>query len=175
MQITQVNLRLSTRSANKVQQNQQETQNTQIIYSPVKQESGTHTQSLTHTHTQPYEYRIPQNKYCISECYICQLQELGVFMYHNKTQNRRLPYANEFALIKKRFQGQLGVQRHGKKLKYISNKHNLVIKLRVSHKQLKEFCTFFAAKKRDYSQATNKRQIFSLETRKIRICSSHLQ
>lgn len=53
-------------------------------------------------------------------------------MYHNKTQNRRLPYANEFALIKRRFQGQLGVQRHGKKLKYISNKHNLVIKLRVS-------------------------------------------
>lgn len=93
----------------------------------------TDTQSLTHTHTQPYEYRIPQNKYCISECYICQLQELGVFMYHNKTQNRRLPYANEFALIKRRFQGQLGVQRHGKKLKYISNKHNLVIKLRVSH------------------------------------------
>lgn len=43
---------------------------------------------------------------------ICQLQELGVFMYHNKTQNRRLPYANEFALITKRFQGELGVQRH---------------------------------------------------------------
>lgn len=32
MLITQVNLRLSTRSANKVQQIQQETQNTQINY-----------------------------------------------------------------------------------------------------------------------------------------------
>lgn len=63
---------------------------------------------------------------------ICQLQELGVFMYHNKTQNRRLPYANEFALIKKRFQGELGVQRH-ETIIYISNKHNLDIRLRVSH------------------------------------------
>lgn len=84
MLITQVNLRLSTRSANKVQQIQQETQNT-YKDNLLTSEIGiwyTHTQ----THTQPYEYRIPQNKYCISECYICQLQELGVFMYHNKTK-----------------------------------------------------------------------------------------